>query len=71
MSAERHRRIRAALAAAALQPCLLCGDPPAAVAMFTPSAAPDRLAAYSLCATCLERPDKAQVAEDLLLGRAG
>jgi hypothetical protein len=69
MSAER--RIRAALALASLQPCLLCGSSsPAWTAVFIPNDAPSRWAFYSLCARCFARPDKAEAAEAVLYREA-
>jgi hypothetical protein len=68
MSAER--RFRAALALAALQPCLLCGGAPAWTALFIPNEAPSRWAFYSLCAVCFARPDKAEAAEAVLYREA-
>jgi hypothetical protein len=55
----------AALRRAALRPCLLCGNEPAGAAMFTPVGISDRRIFYSLCASCLERPDKAKAAENV------
>jgi hypothetical protein len=46
------RPARALLAAALLEPCLLCGAPATIPALFVPYSEHDRVA-YSLCEACL------------------
>jgi hypothetical protein len=75
------RQVRVALATAALQPCLLCGDPSVFVAMFIPNAehvwsfggepGRERFIFYALCAPCRVGPDAPEAAEAVFLRAYG
>ena len=56
-----------ALDAARQQPCLLCGEPLTSAVVFSRADGAGERAVYSLCRTCLLRPDRRQEAEARIL----